>query len=482
MEGEAVFLYDDPSLDTVNNWEYHQGYTPASVTDPLQKEFDFLQEVINQVLTRKRDVENYELIEEDGYYLEEAEEALAVFKEKFKHEINTNVDYTLVDDDIVYGDADTTTTTFRKLMKDYNKVGSPVEVEEWLNKVVDKETLVGTQRSDQDNLVNDPANNITDTGLLELYENVVEIFINEMIGEADVYTSTTVTDDWIARTGEGPSECPTTCVPADTACEIRKCTGEHGAGMSYCFGGKQTVATYNQCVSSRRACNSRVNLTHPTCSVNFITNSCDSVDPNYQGNLDDTTGQLTGSKKYAGLKRDEYHLWLDYLNVVDCAGDNRFDPGNWAGIDCSGLVQRSVNEAEGQFGGGITNSEVPNLDTQDAINACMFFFSNTRCANVSRQNPLRITDPPSNRTYNFSVSEKAKRGDLVSYSGHISIFYTDPDWRGNYRIMHAYGISSYQPIDDRGQPVGDPVFSRKVLVTRENIGTLVGFGRIKLWN
>ena len=65
-----------------------------------------------------------------------------------------------------------------------------------------------------------------------------------------MYTSTTVTDDWIARTGEGPSECPTTCVPGNTACEIRKCTGEHGSGMSYCYGCKDTIDDFNNTVSA----------------------------------------------------------------------------------------------------------------------------------------------------------------------------------------------------------------------------------------
>ena len=80
-----------------------------------------------------------------------------------------------------------------------------------------------------------------------------------------------------------------------------------------------------------------------------------------------------------------------------------------------------------------------------------------------------------------------KKGDLVSYKGHVSTIYSDkPSCDNNsctYQIIHAYG-ENY--ADNR---LNKDIFSRKVIVTDNDLpssegGILVpnGFGRIKLWD
>ena len=51
-----------------------------------------------------------------------------------------------------------------------------------------------------------------------------------------------------------------------------------------------------------------------------------------------------------------------------------------------------------------------------------------------------------------------------------------------YDIIHAYGVTPYTPLND-AEEEQDPIFSRKVIKTKQNISaTPAGFGRIKLWD
>lgn len=76
------------------------------------------------------------------------------------------------------------------------------------------------------------------------------------------------------------------------------------------------------------------------------------------------------------------------------------------------------------------------------------------------------------------------KGDVIRYPDHVALVHSDkPSSCSNsstctYEIIHAYGVTPY--ISPETPDVG--VFSRKVMVTRENIAQPTGFGRIKLWD
>ena len=74
----------------------------------------------------------------------------------------------------------------------------------------------------------------------------------------------------------------------------------------------------------------------------------------------------------------------------------------------------------------------------------------------------------------------------MNYDKHISLVYSKR-WgiskyknflKTNYDIIHAYGASAYDNDDNEET---DPIFSRKVIITGNNIGTPNRFGRLKIW-
>ncbi len=156
-----------------------------------------------------------------------------------------------------------------------------------------------------------------------------------------------------------------------------------------------------------------------------------------------------------------------------------FHPQYWAGIDCSGLVQRCGEAAVNSF----SDSIVETLSL--GRNSCQFFYDDFTCYMHKKECvPLAITDWPSGFSHLFSAVDSAKRGDLVSYQYHISIIYSDPKADGNYEIVHANG-SRCTKYDRRTGGCESEKFARKVLVTDhtfERFPDPVGFGRIKLWN
>jgi hypothetical protein len=83
-------------------------------------------------------------------------------------------------------------------------------------------------------------------------------------------------------------------------------------------------------------------------------------------------------------------------------------------------------------------------------------------------------------SFKDAIKKNVRRGDLVSYDGHVSIVYKNPDTNGNYQIVHAYGIDNFKTIVDGEKKT---VFSRKVIsMTNGKVKVPLGFGRIKLWD
>lgn len=158
LEGEAVFIYD------ISDDEHNIGHTEnLNTNDNSKKEFDAVQELFNQVVPRKRSVKDgdkYDLMDENGIFDFKAKRALELFKKHFK------VDNT------------TEKSDFKKLVKDYSLVDSS-----WANQIIGKKILMG--KDPGDNRVNTSTSG--DAGLYELYENVVKVFVNAMIGKGNEY-------------------------------------------------------------------------------------------------------------------------------------------------------------------------------------------------------------------------------------------------------------------------------------------------------
>ncbi|MDH3976727.1 MAG: hypothetical protein OEV42_20890, partial [Deltaproteobacteria bacterium] len=294
LNGTAVFTFD-------NNINHSGSYREADLIKEdgskkaieerdNTKRFYFIQEMLNQVIPRKRELRrnggavNYNLLNEDGRYNQSVVDALQIFKDSFNMAgIDTDrIKYgnTLVDIEYengafkAYRETDRTSNIFKKMMKDYGMRDVDGVSSLWLNKVIDNGLLVGntetTVRSDtptRDQYINfAPLNHVNDTGLYELYKNVVEPFNKAMITEMERYAGRPVNFEGEPIEGELPTESWTSRlndanVPFSTYASGGVCNnnkepvvdalnqGHHCGGMAYSFGGKQTVEEFNNTVS-----------------------------------------------------------------------------------------------------------------------------------------------------------------------------------------------------------------------------------------
>jgi hypothetical protein len=352
LDGRAVFVYDS---DTSNmNKGNHKGVTGAGVTDDGQRRFDFAQELLNQVVPRKRSVEGYSLIDEDGIYYNATQAAVRTFKDNF-HVSNQTINAGV--------------NSLNKLMHDYDKTAS-----DWADRIIDKETLVGVAQRAQDNKINTAADG--DTGLYELYSNVVKVFVDAMIYEAQRYADFNE-KTWYGRGGtveQGPNV-------------------EDGQGVSYCFGCKDDLATFSGHVSS--------------CDNNPDTG--DAPD-DYRGGVSDETCEVvkTDALQYPGLFSDEYNA---------NSHNQPYYPTYWAGIDCSGFIQRLMLHSKNEY----ETDLALRIDVNDLI-----FNHETDVVSGAIGSQNFFVD---NRAFDFSRQDQLKKGDLVEYSHHISMVYSDR-WGG----------------------------------------------------
>jgi hypothetical protein len=483
LKGEAVFVYDDTS--DVNRLGAYRDQTQDAKDE--NKRFYFVQELLNQVVPRKRNLDDpfnpghaysYMLINEDGNFGSDTYNQLVAFKDKdnFNLGVNDKVGPYPYDNNV-----DNTSDTFRKLMKDYNKRqtgnswlidGAPDD--SWLYKIIDMNTLIGRDKripeptvttltqDNADSLPNSAANNTRkDTALYELYKNIVERFVKKMIQEAERYAGTAhpgvgnevlPVDNWVARTGQGP--------------------GQHGTpnGMSYCYGCKQTVDTFNDTIARWKAPPNGVYATIPD---------------GYRGDINDNTGAIGATidkKKWPGLYNTEINA-----NSLD----QPFYPHYWAGIDCSGFVNRLLKYAQESMN---TNGSIINMNVPVQVGSGTANYTEETAMDWVGNNTFFNTDGISySRPFN-QVQQFIRRGDILNYNGdHVSTVYSDrptsctTNANGQttctYEIIHAYGGDTYKKIING---IEQRVFSRKVLVTPNDISTTIsnptGFGRIKLWD
>ncbi len=532
LNGEAVFVYDDNG-DASRIGPYRDQTLDAQ---DEQKRFYFVQELLNQVVLRKRTLADpfsdivgaqysYNLMDENGRYDAYTYNRLIVFKDNFKLGVNDKVGpYGTVASPSYSTDpqTDNTSDIFRKLMKDYGKRqkasswlidGAPGD--SWLHKIIDKNTLVGKEQKDTDAIINGnvipgASQTAQDTGLYELYKNIVERFVNRMIDRGEHYAGMrgvagqdAPTDNWVSR------------VTSNTATGLG--AGQHGqyAGMSYSYGGIDSIELFNSSVSGRQA------PAVGTTPANYRGNASQLVSA-----LVDTT-TLADSHRWAGMKADatEYNQWshetltpsqnTGYIWTTASCGaafpqqvaEHPYYPAHWAGIDCAAFVQRIINESDPDIDTAITDLPGIWIDVDSLAFDLNTYRGRFSCA-TNQAGQKEINMPRSWVGYYFENAEARTRyvalppeqegervrklrllhkGDLIQYPSsrdisHVSMVYSDRSTCVNssascaYEIIHAYGGATYK-YDGRHDE-----FSRKVTVTRQDIGTPTGFGRIKLWD
>ena len=448
MSGEAVFVYD--GSDAAG----HAGetdYGAGAVADG-DKMFDFVQELLNQVVPRKRSVTSYTLVDENGVYGDSTRDAVAMFRSSF------SLDNKALNDG---------RNSFRRLQREYGLSDGDAGM------IIDRETLVGVEQRATDDLVNGTGGSSGDTGLYELYDNVVRKFIDAMIARAVAYRDAMFfansSGEWKPRTYPGDDE------------QIQ--------GVSYCYGCNDKVEDFVMKVTD--------------CRVDSP------VPSNYRGRItDDNAGcQVgTGSYRYTGLRQGERNIWHTYAAQQAAAGNcnvvrnHKFYPVYWTGIDCSGFVQRVINAADPDItpGNGVpaVDVRVPDLDDYQLICAngqislpnrtwAEYYFGHFADRRVTHYEVY-----PSNQSDRLKRLKLLRKGDLLKYvndSGtttHISIVYSErygeSDHNGDYDVIHAF---SWECSANTQQCQTYP-WLRKVGVTANNhpgLGAPRGFGRIRLW-
>jgi len=459
MDGKAVFV-QDPVSD-----KNHKGESAPNVPDE-EKKIDFVQELLNQVVPRKRNLDldgtiimstTYYLIDEHGGFEFWTSDALRVFKKNFGAATTS------------WGNTseDNSNETFQKLMKDYDHRNNMTE---YFYKIIDKETLVGEVRSDSDIIINGrtiPGSSgqiAEDTGLYELYDNVVVTVIGDIIQEALGYT-TQPTDNWKARTGEGPRGCRQSDPP---------CPEEHGPGMSYSFGCGDSINGFNTVANCRALSMEDILALEDTIENPPI------VDNEYRGNIGRNDCEIgNGTLDWAGLTSSELNRWVN-----DGGEDEHpFHPFNWAGIDCSAFAQRAVRDCEDDERDNRLGITIKIPRSGNWIESTDFFI----------EDRVFLMEHPDSDEQRKRLEKKLRKGELIYYEGtsvnHISIFYSDkPVILGDdaiYQIIHAFGVRQADIDND-----SDLEFSRKVVITpnRMRTSTSIGqfplpkrYGRIKLW-
>jgi hypothetical protein len=242
-----------------------------------------------------------------------------------------------------------------------------------------------------------------------------------------------VTGDWISRKN--------------------KAADVHGPGMSYCFGCKQDIDQFNETVANCKGEEKPV----------IEARESDNSQTSYRGHvIRDGAGNCTvadtGGGRWAGLDSNEHTTW----KVAGRPLSHPFNPANWSGIDCSGLVEKAVNSGRDAVG----NVKIT-IPRGSGLTGSQGFFA--------KQSYVFLTSATTANEHHL------RKGDLVRYDRHVTVVHDDPDPHDNYmyKIIHAFGNSNFDDDDDRSTP---KIFSRKVMVTRHEIKTRTGFGRIKLWD
>lgn len=211
----------------------------------------------------------------------------------------------------------------------------------------------------------------------------------------------------------------------------------HGSGMSYSYAGYNTIQEFNNNVTKCPA--------------------PDSIEAAYSGNADKQSCTVGGTGRYAGLTQNEQSL-----------GGSMYKAENWAGIDCTGFLTRLVTKS-------VRDMLPKKLDVKGMVGD----YHGPSVADLVNNHVESAYYTINN---NDDEAKFLTKGDIALYLvpnkiHHAALFYSDKTYKNNvvgkkYKIIHAYGSKYY-----------DGKFSRKVLVTGENISKdgVTVFGRYKIW-
>ena len=247
--------------------------------------------------------------------------------------------------------------------------------------------------------------------------------------------------------------------------------------------------------------------------------SLSAVSDVYAGNVDESLNTcpsrldlINGEMKYPGLKMFEQNTFDKRLG--NYYWDNaltrkweylQFNPSYWAGIDCSGLVQRSIEAAKKTWEQGlglslptipIFSGELyePNGMDKMSVGSQQFLCDGSVQVEECKWGNSYITAALS-RTYNIDVENQKElllRGDIVGYPeniAHVGIIASERWGKSKYKntlktsydVIHAYGGGPTGHYNEKIPGVA-PIFARRVLITGDNFATPNGYGRIKLWD
>ncbi|WP_163340812.1 Ig-like domain-containing protein [Desulfopila sp. IMCC35008] len=380
-----------------------------------KQKFDMLEEMLNQVLSRKytSSQKHKRLLNEDGLFDELTQKGLKLFKTEFNHLVNFD-EY----------NSEAFSSTFSRIISDYPSVLESIG--DYTNKIVDRKTLVGDTYSESDIFVNDKVSTI-DTGLFELYDNVVKAYIENLIKKAEDYRDL-ANVRWYSRDNDNViSE------NSQGNCE-GLLDGKRSVGYSY--GARNTKDEFIEYVTSTGAA--------PSTSA---FNSSDTY-KRYRGHLDndgvpvlldnDGIPIVKTGMKWTGLLRDERNM--PGINL-------HFEPRYWTGIDCSGLIYRCIeyaeahNEAKNDPSWQHLEGNFPNLYN---LNAKKLYYI---------QNEIYDKD---GKLEDYGTSRKVVRldnlknqlhiGDLRVSKDHVVMAYSDPGeyLKMPFYIIHASGQNRYR--------------------------------------
>ncbi|MEK6699220.1 MAG: hypothetical protein AABZ10_09290 [Nitrospirota bacterium] len=540
-----------------------------SVSESSKQRFDFAKELLNQVVPRKRNLvfntaspimpnvipipSTHDLYVQDetkypyhkdnpNAYIDDADGIFEKIADNPKSAMSQALEilrrnFFIGNSKYVDAANNDASHTMRKIFKDYGHNWTNAQKAKYLYQIVDKETLVGTKEliasstiatvsdGNADVRINGTTGNSrNDTGLYELYKNVVERYVDRLIKEAERYAGLRTdmgplpTSDWIGRPngsypgGVGPEQDP----PYVTG----------SRGMSYSYGGKMSIDEFNDSSAGVSACpapvveemkygvfldadNKEQRVPIADAAIPTILGYLyhpPVVDGNYAGNLDDICKVGQGGLKYAGLKWHEYEsargheligesdsavastsptelFW--FISPRTSFAFPQYTEIYWAGIDCSGLVHRSIESADALVIPGAKNGSCLKCYDIDSQTFIPKYAAGVYDSKVSvKQRVLELS--------------KVRKGELAIYSHHIALVYSDrlscndpiKDSKDkdqvpcNYEIIHSNGTETYLPLDENYNPISKRrIFSRKVMKTKKRQDSeAIGFGRIKLWD
>jgi len=434
------------------------------------------------VVPRKRSLADYVLAAENGIYDNlNTVNAIGLFKAGFNVDNMQNPK----------GD-------FKKLMKDYN-----IEYENiWRNLIVDKYILVGNNQNPAHNLINSSVTE-GDTGLYELYQNVVQKFVNSMIRLCESYRDNSNPDNdihgWVSRISSSGVTHVVTGNPQP---------------VSYSYGGRRTIRQFNDEVSKHGAprsleINNNINQHgyYQQYNANLVDASMN--EPNQMYRDHGILGQ--GTKRWPGLfkKSPQPDNFEEYesgtIGHDNPAHKEWFEWEKWTGIDCIGLTLQALRYAErpGDYAVNQSISDpvdlpVPgiriadvccrvdgtwgSLHHSDAEPAGTLYNTNVNnFFNQANRNLLYYWQP----AQVIGAERLIHKGDFIKYgSTHITNVYSER-WglsqnNGDYDVIQALG---WECSNTTLQCINYPWF-RKVGISANNHPALSqpsGFGRIKLW-